>query len=336
MERVDYEKMVIKELLNSYDRRELNLTPWYQRRSVWTRPQKAYLINSLFEQKPIPSLYIRHYLDIESEKSIKEVVDGQQRIRSITEYRNGEFRARHPQHRNRVKYSDLSGTEKTKLLMTSISVGFLIGADDSDVIDIFGRLNSVAKTLNAQEKRCAKHSGEVKQFALRVGTRHVALWRSLGVFTASEISRMIELQFISDLAFNMKNGLSTYSSYALDKFYREHDEEFPEQHEFEERMERVFSKIAGVDPGAVRDTVFSRVPLFFSLVMVLDSVGTSIGKSELEEALTNMDNAFNSDTPVSERDKDDAEFYIACTSTTQNIKSRKVRDSYIRDKLRAR
>ena len=336
MERVDYEKVVIIEMLDSYDSKELNIRPWYQRRSVWTRPQKAYLINSLFEQKPVPPVYIRHFLDIEAVKSVKEVVDGQQRIRAIIEYRDGEFRARHPNHKNRVKYSDLSRTEKGDFLMTSISVGYLIGADDSDVIDIFGRLNSVAKTLNAQEKRCAKYSGEVKQFALRIGTKHVELWRSLGIFSANDISRMIELQFISDVAFSMKNGLSTYSSYALDKFYKEHDEEFTDQYEFEERMEKVFSKIAEISPTAIKDTIFCRVPLFFSLVIVLDSIDARIGKSKLEEALANIDNTFNSGIPVTDRDRDDAEFYIACTSTTQNIKSRRVRDTYIKNKLQAK
>jgi hypothetical protein len=183
MDRVDYEKIVIRELLASHDSKELNITPWYQRRSVWTRPQKAYLINTLFEGKPMPTLYIRHSLDIETEKSIKEVVDGQQRIRSILEYRAGEFRARHPAHKTRLTYDKLSPKERGDFLMTSLSVGYLIGADDTDVIEVFGRLNSVAKTLNAEEKRCAKYSGEVKQFSLRVAARHVELWRSLGIYS---------------------------------------------------------------------------------------------------------------------------------------------------------
>ena len=335
MERVDYEKVVVTEILKSYDLKELNIRPWYQRRSVWTPPQKAYLINSIFEQKPVPSIYIRHSIDIETMKSMKEVVDGQQRVRTIIEYRDDVFTARHPNHKNKVKYSGLSGTEKRDFLMTSLSVGYLIGADDSDVIDIFGRLNSVAKTLNAQEKRCAKYSGEVKQFALRIGTKHVGLWRSLGIFSANDISRMNELQFISDVAFSFKNGLSTYSSRTLDKFYKENDEEFPEQHEFEKRMEKVFSKVAEINPTAIKDTIFSRGPLFFSLVIVLDSWDVNIGKSKLEDALINIDSIFNSGIPVSERERDDAEFYIACTSTTQNIKSRKVRDTYIKDKLQA-
>jgi len=333
MERVDYEKMIIKELLDSYDSKDLNITPWYQRRSVWTRPQKAYLINTLFEGKPIPTLYIRHSLDIETEKSIKEVVDGQQRIRSILEYRAGDFRARHPAHKTRVNYDKLSPKERGDFLMTSLSVGYLIGADDTDVIEVFGRLNSVAKTLNAEEKRCAKYSGEVKQFSLRVAAKHVELWRSLGIFTANDISRMTEVGFVSELALNMKYGLSAHSAYALDKFYREFDEEFEEQHEFEARMEKVFSKVAEMNPSAVKDTILSRVPLFFSLFLVLDSINADIEKYKLEDSLYEIDGSFNSGIPITERKEEDADFYIACTSTTQGIKSRQIRDTYLRHML---
>ena len=335
MDRVDYEKFVIRELLNSYNLKELNITPWYQRRSVWTRAQKAYLINSLFEQKPVPSLYIRHSLNIETEKSVKEVVDGQQRIRSILEYMAGEFSARHPNYKNRVYYSKLSPKERTSFLMTSLSVGYLIGADDSDVIEIFGRLNSVSKTLNAQERRCAKYSGEVKQFSLRVAARHVGLWRSLGIFTATNISRMLEIQFVSDVALNMKIGLAAYSAGALDRFYKSNDEEFPDQNEYEERIEKVFSKIAEINQSAIKDTIFSRIPLFFSLFLVLDSIDVNIKNSRLEDSLFNIDTIFNSGIPISEKQQDDADFYLACTATTQGIKSRQIRDTYIRNMMRA-
>lgn len=107
MDRVNYESIVIKDLLDSYSREELDISPWYQRRSVWSTAHKAYLLNTIFEDMPIPTLYIRHKINIETEKTIKEVVDGQQRVRSILEFRNGEFSARHPDHAKRVRYDDL-------------------------------------------------------------------------------------------------------------------------------------------------------------------------------------------------------------------------------------
>jgi hypothetical protein len=183
MDRVDYQPIIVQDLINWHSNDELDLSPWYQRRSVWTGPQKGYLINTLFEQKPVPTLYLRHGVDLEKDKSIREVVDGQQRIRAILEYINNEFAARHPDGNKRLKYSALSDKQKRSLRETKLSAGFLLGADDSDVIEIFGRLNSVAKTLNTQEKRNAMFSGEFKQFCLREAAGRVNLWRSLEIFT---------------------------------------------------------------------------------------------------------------------------------------------------------
>ena len=95
MDRVDYESVVIQDLLNFHSRKELNVSPWYQRRAVWNRPQKAYLINTVHENKPVPSIYIRHTIDLEREQSIKEVVDGQQRVRCFIEYKDNEFSSPH-------------------------------------------------------------------------------------------------------------------------------------------------------------------------------------------------------------------------------------------------
>ena len=46
MDRVDYESMVIQELLNAHDRDELNVSPWYQRRAVWTNAHKSQRLRS--------------------------------------------------------------------------------------------------------------------------------------------------------------------------------------------------------------------------------------------------------------------------------------------------
>jgi len=333
MDRVEYEKLIVQDLLNLHKNKELDLNPWYQRRSVWTQPQKAYLINTLFEKKPIPSLYIRHSLDIEAEKSIREIVDGQQRIRSILEYVADSFAAKHPVYPRRVKYYQLTRSELESFKLTSMSVGYLLGATDEDVIEIFGRLNSVAKTLNAQEKRNARFSGEYKQFCLKQAAKRVILWRDLRIFTANDIARMEEVQFVSDLTLNFLNGLSDYSAAKLDKIYAQYDEDFPQQTEMEARFERVFSTIAGLSPASIRDTVFSRPPLFFSLCLVLDTKRRRLSPNRIETALHEIDRILRSDIPISDRKKAEAEFIAACTASTQRIKQRTARNSFIRKGL---
>ena len=156
MERAEYQTIVIQDVINLYKADELNISPWYQRRSCWNISQKSYLINTLLEQKPMPAIYIRHSLDLEKQKSIKEIVDGQQRIRSILEYYNNEFSTSHPNYQGKIKFSAMKPPDRKKFLLTSLSIGYLLGATDEDVIEIFGRINSVSKTLNAQEKRNAE------------------------------------------------------------------------------------------------------------------------------------------------------------------------------------
>ena len=272
MERVDYESLIIQDLLNFQSSGNLNIEPWYQRRSVWSGPQKAYLINTIFERKPVPSVYIRHQIDIEKERSIKEVVDGQQRIRTIISYRNDEFAAGHPDHNRKVKYSQLTNAQKRSFLQTALSVGYLIGAEDADVIEIFGRINSVSKTLNPQEKRNAQYSGDFKQFSLKQAAMRLPFWRSTGIFSATQISRMYEVQFVSELAINLVEGLTDFSAAKINRYYKNYDADFPKADELKERFDEIFGKLAAIPPTVFSDTVFKQHELTFSLLLVVDQL----------------------------------------------------------------
>lgn len=271
MERVDYESLLISELLQDRKNDVLNVSPWYQRRSVWKNPQKAYLINTLFERKPIPSIYVRHVIDLDDERSVKEIVDGQQRVRSIIEYRDGVFAAKHPAHGNKyVRYTDLTRGQKEHFLSSKLSVGYLIGADDPDVIEIFGRINSIAKTLNPQEKRNAQFSGEFKQFALNRAVELLPFWRGAKIFSDTDISRMLEVQAVSDIIYNMLGGLKDFSAAALTKTYEEYDESFMFADEIMERWNRVSQLLVGQEPSLVSGSIFSTYQIFHSLFVYLD------------------------------------------------------------------
>lgn len=295
MERVDYESLIISDLLGFNSSKQLNITPWYQRRAVWTAPQKAYLINTIFERKPVPSIYIRQLIDIETERTMKEVVDGQQRVRTIVGYRNDEFAAKHPAHRGRVKYSELSNAQKTGFLSTPLSVGYLIGATDQDVIEIFGRINSVSKTLNPMEKINAQFSGEFKQFCLSQAAMRLPFWRSTNMFTSNEIARMQEVQFFSDLVINLMDGLSDYDPKKIKEYYERFDEEFPREEEIASRVEVLFQRLAALDPESFSGTVFRSAQVSFSLMLFLDSRREAMpGIDEIHTAITEIDAAATS------------------------------------------
>jgi len=289
MERVDYESVIVQEILNSYDRLELNLTPWYQRRAVWTPPQKGYLINSIHEKKPVPSLYIRHQIDLQTEKSIKEVVDGQQRIRCVLEYRKNEFAARHPEHARPVRYDQLTKSQRIAFLQTALSVGYLVGASDGDVIEIFARINTVAKTLNPQEKRNALFSGAFKQFSLAEAVERLPFWRDNAIFSDNDIARMVEVQFVSDLVMNLIEGLQDFSASRLTRYYQENDGEFEDESGVKKRLDRLYPQLLALPANTLKGTVFARPQVLFSLMLVLDDLTKPPSAATLRKCIEEID-----------------------------------------------
>ena len=324
MDRVDYQSLIVQDLLNDHRDKKLNLNPWYQRRSVWTDSQKSYLINTLFQRKPIPALYVRHTIDLEKQKSIKEVVDGQQRSKAIIDYCAGAFASR-TLNGERKKYESLTPEEREKFLLTPLPVGYLLGASDSDVIDIFARINSVSKTLNSQEKRNAQFGGEFKQFCLELSTRYLPFWRATNIFSANDISRMNEVLFVSDLVLNMIKGLSDFRPTALDVLYRENEDSFPQEQNILNRWERVFEALYKLPQEVFKDTIFSRQPIFFSTFLCLDEKNGDIGDG-LEQKLYEID-ALVKDESILQPDL--VTFRNAITSTTQRLPSRSQRKNFL-------
>lgn len=329
MERVDYQSMIVQDLVNDHRDDKIDLNPWYQRRSVWTRAQKSYLVNTLFERKPIPALYVRHSIDVEKGRSIKEIVDGQQRARTIIEYCSNKFSAKIDIKATPKLFNQLAPPDKDKLLLTPIPIGFLIGATDSDVIDIFARINSVSKSLNSQEKRNAKFSGEFKQFCLHEANIRLDFWRNMGIFSANDIARMNEVLFISDLVLNLLEGVSDFRPTALDKMYKENEDNFPKADEISDRLNAAFEKLYSIDKSAIIDTIFQRPPLMFSLILALDSLG-NVASDRVEEAMFEIDSLFK------DEDLDEAAvnaFRIATSASTQRINSRAIRDEFIKSRF---
>lgn len=328
MERVDYQSLVIQDLINLDNSGELNLNPWYQRRSVWNESQKAYLINTLFERKPIPTLYIRHSIDFEREKSIKEVVDGQQRVRAILGFYKGDFRALNSEIGRKVCYDELSRAQKQQFLMTALPIGYLQGATDADVIDIFARINSVAKSLNSQEKRNAKFSGAFKQFCVAESTKRLAIFRDYNIFTANDISRMTEVQFMSDLVINLKDGLTSYNSPKLDRYYANYDDTFDDADRLSSKLDLIFNVIGELGPDVFKNSIFSRPPVLFSLIMAIEKNIENIELGRITQAILDIDAHYHLEPQ--DKSESDKEFDAAIASTTQGENQRVTRDNYIK------
>ena len=65
----------------------LQLNPNFQRRSVWKKGAKSYLIDTILRGLPIPIIFLRDLrADLKTYEVKRDVVDGQQRIRTILSF----------------------------------------------------------------------------------------------------------------------------------------------------------------------------------------------------------------------------------------------------------
>jgi hypothetical protein len=141
---------------------------------------------------------------------------------------------------------------------------------------------------------------------------------------------MAEVQFTAELAMALVDGMSDFSAARVDSAYIRWDDEFPERTKVAKRLDRIYGKISAVKLSVVKDTIFSRSPVFYSLVLVLDSLSRVPGDAALEDALVAIDARFNDSRPATERPEEDLAFVAACTASTQRIRSRETRFDYIK------
>lgn len=76
----------INDFLEWYTRDELVLSPKFQRRSVWSQKAKSYFIDTIIRGLPLPKIFMQQEVDLETRKTVRQIVDGQQRIRAILSF----------------------------------------------------------------------------------------------------------------------------------------------------------------------------------------------------------------------------------------------------------
>lgn len=137
---------------------------------------------------------------------------------------------------------------------------------------------------------------------------------------------MNEVQFISDLIIDMINGLSGYSPAKLDKFYKNYDDSFDKGEEISKALDKLFNILLQLEPSAIKDTIFNRPPLFFSLLIVLYNHKGEYNIKKIESGLLEIDAHYNQDN----KSPEDIDFIGSVSATTQGEKQRKIRDNYIK------
>src|SRR3989442_14571257 len=80
------------------DKGELDLAPKFQRRDIWNDKARSYLIDTIVRGKPIPKIYMRQDVNPKTRRTKREIVDGQQRLRSVLSFIKDGFKISKAHH----------------------------------------------------------------------------------------------------------------------------------------------------------------------------------------------------------------------------------------------
>lgn len=246
--------------------KQLELNPKFQRRPVWTDKAKSFLIDTVIRGKPMPKVFIRQKINVSTKTSMREVVDGQQRLRTILSFIKDGFSINKRQNEKYggTLFSQLPVEIQAQVLAYEVSVDLLINLPDSEILDIFSRLNSYAVVLNEQEKINADHFGPFKALADKIGHKYYDYWTSQGVLTSKQIVRMLEVNLVADILIATLEGVK--SKKQVKKYYDQYESSFDYNTDtLEENFEKVIGVIAKIYPEGLSDTEFRRPHLFYTL-----------------------------------------------------------------------
>ncbi|PPF28427.1 MULTISPECIES: DUF262 domain-containing protein [unclassified Rathayibacter] len=275
---------------------QLQLSPTFQRRSVWNVSQKSYLIDTIARGLPVPIIFIRESIDLDTQSSSREVVDGQQRLRTLISFIDPEALPDLDEARDiftvrKIHNSDIADKPfdrlpkdvRVAILGYEISTHVLpLSFEDRDVLQVFARMNSTGQKLNQQELRNAQYAGAFKTYAYELATEQLDRWRDWGIFSEDQVSRMREVDLVSDLLINAAAGLTGKSQPAIDKFYDRHDLEWQGAEQYSARFRHVMDsidKILGDELRAKSPTAWRSEVNFFTLFAVLYDLEWNLGST---------------------------------------------------------
>lgn len=206
------------------DRNELEVKPSFQRNPVWVNRQKSYLMDTILNQYPIPEIYMQETVDSNGAQHYI-IVDGQQRIRSVLEFIQGNFNIdeKESPEFHGAFFSDLSENQRKAFFQYNFVVRILPDIGDTQLRQIFKRLNQNVVSLNSQELRQAVYSGPF--ITLMNELSDLPFFDEANVFTPNDIRRMLDVEFISEVAIAVLNGIQNKKD-KLESYYQLYEDEF--------------------------------------------------------------------------------------------------------------
>ncbi|WP_211879226.1 DUF262 domain-containing protein [Plastoroseomonas hellenica] len=240
----------------------------YQRKLVWTQEEKQKLIESLLKKYPVPAILIA---EREGVPGTYEIIDGLQRLHSIVSFIENQFPLEDDRFFNVESFptaktaadegafsvadsaEKISAKEVSTILDYTLALSVMRNATETEINDVFDRINTYRHRLSDQERRQAGVQNEfstmVRELActlrgdssenvLPLGSMPAisidlpmsnhgyqvkadeVFWVNQGILRSTDLRDSLDEQCISDIAACIVGGtLIERSKDALDEIY---------------------------------------------------------------------------------------------------------------------
>ena len=337
------EQFTIADILTWLEEKTLVVNREFQRSgNVWPTAAKAYLIDTILRGLPIPKIYLRTKTDVDTMRTYREVVDGQQRLLAIQGYSRDEFPIRTSaedfEEFHGKRYSELDGEFKEKFLGYQVPIEQLFNASDAVVLDVFQRLNTYNYNLSKQELRHGKYHGYFRNAVVSATRRWSFVWDKYKVTSKRARVRMADDELMAQLFGIVLEGVTDGGQPKIERLYKTYDAEMPTY--APRRVNKCLEYING-NLSDILETNLAGSPHFLMLFAAVAHALFGIPPGDIGDempsrdprALEDIDPALSNLTTLSDTlDKDSTEvtdrfhgFQLASAGTTQRIRSRRVR-----------
>ncbi|MCF7817376.1 MAG: DUF262 domain-containing protein [Kiritimatiellales bacterium] len=243
--RIDGSTYSIGELHEMLERKDLLVNREYQRGPrLWPTGARSYFIDTILTGFPFPKLYFYEYLDREGRKTKREIVDGQQRISAMMDFRQDKYALTSVSRQfSGMRFSDLAIDVQDSFLTYSVPVDVIRNAEKGEILEMFRRMNAYTLPLNEAEKRHSTYQGAFKWFINETATEWTPFLVEFGVFTNRQVVRMADAELLAEMILALENGIVSSSNKALSDLYKKYDDEFAQENRYRSKLTEFMSFI---------------------------------------------------------------------------------------------
>jgi len=274
--------MTVQQFVNHFENGQLNLEPGFQRNSVWSLSDRTALIDSIFLNYPIPSIFLYKRQDTNG-GLIYDVIDGKQRLESIFMFMGlGYFRRERFSVRLKLSSNDPEPDwyDWTKVRrkdgeypLASYRLQTVeVSGDLSDIIDVFVRINSTGKKLTSAEKRHAKYyNSQFLKKAGKLAERFESYYRQHRILSPGAITRMKHVELTCELMASAASGGPINKKKALDEVIGGQSIEGLKLERCTEEFVRIANLVGRMFPR-LRETRFANAVDYYSLFLLISEL----------------------------------------------------------------